>query len=677
MAARISILLAVLGGLSLRQMAAQPVVAPTPESVGAARGVNMGDYNITNSFETGYRFAEVSGDLGKYRSDVNYGDGIRLLSSSLAIYSRDGHGNLFDQILLNTLGLGNDPYQNVTLRVEKNGLYRYDLLWRLDDYFNPGIPISAGLHQMDDSRVLQDHDLTLFPQSKFRFRAGYSRNTQTGPGLSSVQQFNSSGLAFPVFTDLHRGWNEYRVGAEGEFSGFKFTVLHRWDFFKDDTPYNGVAGPGFLAPGVGAATPVLTQFYRAEPNHGSNPGWFGDLLTNRKYWGINALITYNSGRDNFALNENAVGQSFGAAASRQILVSGNAQRPVTSGDFNLNAYPTDKLTIVNSTAVYSTRIQGDSSFTEFDNGFGGGATLNFRYLGVRTVSNSTDVNYRLRPWIGFYAGYGYSDRLIHTIEGFSFQGPLENTIYNRDNHLNTGTVGVQIRPIQPLTIRLNGGIGRDNLPLTPISAANYHTIGGRVDYRTSKLQAYASYSQLYNVNAPLAISAYSSHSRNYNASVSWLPNGRFSLEASYAKLHLDTVSGLAFFAGVTAVQFYQGFSQLYLSNIHSANMGAHFSIARRVDLYGGYTIVKDTGDGRPTAVVPAGTTNPVQALFSSVQTFPLSYQSPLARLSIRISEKVRWNAGWQFYNYHEQFQLLGWYQNYHANTGYTSVLWSF
>src|SRR6516225_2915770 len=135
MTARFSIFVALAGGLAVGRMAAQPVVAPTTESVGAARGVNMGDYNITNSFETGYRFAEVSGDLGKYRSDVNYGNGIRLLSSSLAIYSRDGHGNLFDQILLNTLGLGNDPYQNVTLRVEKNRIYRYNLLWRLDDYF--------------------------------------------------------------------------------------------------------------------------------------------------------------------------------------------------------------------------------------------------------------------------------------------------------------------------------------------------------------------------------------------------------------------------------------------------------------------------------------------------------------------------------------------------------------
>jgi hypothetical protein len=71
------------------------------------------------------------------------------------------------------------------------------------------------------------------------------------------------------------------------------------------------------------------------------------------------------------------------------------------------------------------------------------------------------------------------------------------------------------------------------------------------------------------------------------------------------------------------------------------------------------------------------TTNPIQALLSSVQTFPLTYQSPLARVSIRLTPKVRWNAGYQYYDYMETFGLLGYYQNFHAHTGYTSVLWTF
>ena len=92
--------------------------------------------------------------------------------------SKDGHGRWFDTIVFTTLGLGNDPYQSATLRVEKNKLYRYEMLWRLDDYYNPGLTVAAGEHLMDTSRRMQDHNLTLFPQSKVQLHMGYSRNTE-------------------------------------------------------------------------------------------------------------------------------------------------------------------------------------------------------------------------------------------------------------------------------------------------------------------------------------------------------------------------------------------------------------------------------------------------------------------------------------------------------------------
>jgi hypothetical protein len=140
------------------------------------------------------------------------------------------------------------------------------------------------------------------------------------------------------------------------------------------------------------------------------------------------------------------------------------------------------------------------------------------------------------------------------------------------------------------------------------------------------------------------------------------------------KLHLDTVSGIAYFAGTGRATLQSGDS-LYLSNVHAANFGARFAVAKRADVYVGYSITKDVGDGRAAAA--ANLTDPAAALLASVQTFPLAYQSPLARVSLRITPKLRWNAGWQFYNYHEQFGVLGYYQNFHANTGYTSVSWAF
>ena len=653
----------------------QQVVAPTPEQTGPPRGEDAGNYNVTDSFETGYRFAEIGGDLAKYRSDINYRNGMRLIGSSLSVDSKEGHGHLFDQILLNTQGLGNDPYQSATLRVQKNGLYRYDLAWRLDEFYNPGVAVSGGLHFMDTRRRLQDHDLTLLPQSKIKFRAGYSRDTQTGPALASVEEFSSLGSAYPVFTNVRREWNEYRVGADIELAGVKFSLLHRWDFYKDDSPYAAPASliPSSLVPG-GSST--LGQFSRSEPYHGSNPGWLGDLVSTHKYWAANARMTYTGGVRDFALNESALGLSLGAAANRQILVTGNADRPVAAGDFSLSVFPTDRLTVVNNTSAHNARTVGDSVYNEFDNSTSRGTILMFHYLGIRTVANSTDLNYRVAPWIGFYAGYHYSDRLITTIEGFQTPGvAFHKTPYERDNQLHTGTLGVRIRPIKPLTFNLDGEVGRDDLPFAPISARNYHSLGGRVDYRTRKLRLATEYRELYNVNSPVSISTFSSHSRNYTADLSWSPGERFSLDASYMKLHLDTVSGLVFFAGITAVQLQQ-MPTLYLSNIHAANLSARFGLARRADLFVGYSITRDTGDGRTTTIL-ASAPSPAQALFSSVETFPVDFQSPLARLSIRISTKLRWNAGYQFYRYREEFGLISHLQNYRAHTGYTSVSWSF
>jgi hypothetical protein len=668
-------------------LSAQQVAAPTPETVGAARGENHGNYNITNSFETGYRWSLVGGDLGEYRSDVNYRNGLRLLGSSLSIDSKDGHGHYFDQILLHTMGLGNDPYQSAILRIQKNQLYRYDMTWRLNDYYNPGLTVAGGLHRMDTVRRTQDHEILLFPQSGFRVRAGYSRNTQDGPTLATSLEpdnnsANSAGL--PVFADLRRQWNEYRLGADVDFAGFKLTVLRRWDFFKEDTPYSLVIGSSAASAGLANDLTALEQFTKAAPVHGRNPGWLGNLMANHKRWAVNARMSYLNGHNDFALSEFSSGLGrFGDAANRQILVQGSADRPMVAGDFNFSAQPSSRLTVVNNTSVNNLRIVGPSSYTEINNGSNSGQTIIFRYLGIRTVTNSTDANYRVRDWIGFYAGYRYTDRLVRTIQGFSlpaFADSTVNDVYENTNHLHSGTVGVRLRPLKNLTANLEGEVGRADNPLTPVSDRNYHTLNGRVSYRTRKVQLSTSYKQVYNVNAPVVLSAYSSHSRNYSANASWAPKDWFALDAGYMKLHLDTVSGIAYFAGTGRTTLQSG-NSLYLSNVHAANFGVRFAVAKRADVYAGYTITKDTGDGRAVvATVPdpaSGGVSPAAALFAGVQTFPLSYQSPLGRVSVRITPKVRWNAGWQFYNYHEQFGLLGYYQNFHANTGYTSVSWAF
>ncbi len=653
-------ILVMLGGV----LAAQQVVAPTPEPVGSVRGQNVGDYNVINSWEVGYRFSDIDGDLGKYRSDVNYRNGVRLLASRLGVHSRDGHGRYFDEIVLTTLGLGNDPYQSALLRVGKNRLYQYDLLWRLNEYYNPATTIAFGDHLMDTRRRIQDHDLLLLPQSRLKFRLGYSRNSQTGPALSTVQLFDSRGDIFPLFADVQRVRNEYRLGGDFDIAGMRFTVLRRWDYYKEDTPYR-IDGP----------EPPLTSFYRAEPIHGASPAWLGNLRGEREHWGVNARITYVGGRRDFILDETSAGTGrLGEPVARQVIVSGNARRPVTAGDFSLSFLPNKNLTLVNTTSVYNTNIDGDASFLQLDNRSLEAETQPFRFLGIRTVVNATDVTWRANRWLGFYTGYHFSNRLIRYAETFEF-GTVPPDRFEQENTLHSGLAGIRLTPVKPLALSVDAELGRADGPFTPISEREFHAIRAAARYRRRTLTLAGQYRQFYNNNS-VTLSTHSLRSRQWSASAAWVPRDRFALDASYTKLHLDTVSGIAFFAGAPFPELVTGRDSVYVSNIHAGAFGAHFGITRRVDLYAGYTITKDTGDGR-NALVPFATTDPVSLVLLPVQTYPLTFQSPLARVSVRITNKVRWNAGWQFYNYHERFGLFSIMRNYHTNTGYTSVLWAF
>ena len=659
--------------LAIGTAAAQTTVAPTNEPVGPRRGDDWKTYNIENSIETGYRLRLASGNIGKFRSDVNYGNGIRLLSSSLAIRSKDGHGQYFDELTLTTLGLGNDPYESAALRVQKNKIYRYDLLWRLNEYSNPALTISAGQHLLNTSRRMQDHDLVLLPDSSFKVFLGYSRNVQTGPALTTVQQFDARGDEFPLFADIRRERNEYRLGNEFQLMGVKVNWMHAWADFKEDTPVALASSASGSNPQAGnnpddAVT--LSSLRRTEPYHGRSPFWRVALFReNGKRFALNGRFTYTAGERAFVLDESVFGTSrFGAPFNRQILTYGNARRPVATGNLGFTFFLGPNVTITNHTAVYNVRTEGDSFYRSVDNSTLATTLLYFQYLGIRTISNQTDVNVWLRPSFGLFAGYTFSDRDTKSTQQTQVEATAEAEISSQSNRLHSGTLGVRWRPIKPVLVMGSAEIGRSDRPIFPTSERNYHALGARVQYQTRTLR-FATFTRTnYNTNS-VSLSSFSSRSRQYAGEASWVPSARWSLDASYAKLHLDTQGGIAYFADFTLIT---GERSYYFSNIHHANATVHYAVGPRVDLFVGYSRVQDTGDGRSNPFGRGiGTALPA---LQAAQTFPLTYQSPLARISVRLRERLRWNAGYQYYGYREDFSAA---QNYRANTGYTSLLWSF
>jgi hypothetical protein len=648
----------------------QPPVG-TDDPVGPAAGENYSKYNITQSWELGYRFASVGGDDGKYRSDVDYGNGIRLLNSSLSIHSLDGKGSWFDEIVLTTSGLGNDPYQSAIFRIQKNRFYRYDMTWRSNDYFNPGLTVASGDHLENTTFRWQDHNLTLFPQSAFRVQLGYGRNTQNGPALTTEPEYTTTATDyFPIFRNTRQLYNEYRLGFDAKFSGFRLTIQRRWEYFKEDSTGS------VISPEPGPAAPeVLNSFNSAAPYRGRTPSWMGNLNGEFSWFTMNARASYSGGKGDFVQDEFATGfNNVGAAQNQQIAVIGTGDRPALTGDLNLTFFPTSRVTIVNSSSVADNRMVGNDSFTDLNNATLVSNTINFQYLNIRLFTNATDVRYKFSKKFDAFTGYRYADRWINSTEdGASGTNPLSGISAEQSNHTTSGVAGANWLPVTGLRLHLEGEIGTNSQPFAPISQRDFHSLRARAQYRKKNTTFGTSYQDNYNNNS-IVITAFSSHARNYSADFSWLAKAGMSFDASYTKLHLNTIGGVAFFAGAPVATEVTGLDSVYISNIHSLNLGMHFTLTKRADLYLGYNLTKDTGDGRSAlATQPTA----AQQVLYNVQTFPLTYQAPLVRLSVKLNEKLRWNAGYQYYGYHEMFGLLGQDQNYRANTGYTSLLWAF
>jgi hypothetical protein len=638
----------------------QTPVAPTNEPVGPKRGQEIGDYVITNSFEVGYRFLDVNGNESRYRSDVNYGNGIRLLDNRLTVNSKDGRGRLFDSILLTTLGLGNDPYQNAMLQVEKNRWYRYDFQWRSIAYYNPALSISFGEHFMNTVRNMQDQNLVLLPQSKIRFLVGYSRVSQSGPGLTTVQEFNSQGNEFPLASNIRRWQNDIRVGNEFQLFGVRVSWLRSWEMFNDETQDTlNNPEPGNV-PGSGT---TLTQFNRVQPYKGTTPTWRVNLFREQgKYWGLNGKFTNSAGRRNFSFDETALGANRFGPQNQQILVGGNAQRPVTTASLTVSLYPTESLTVTNYTLFNNTRMTGNAQYQQLQNADLQLSTVNFQYLGIRNITNATTVNWNVRSWLALYGGYQYADRKVGSVQDVTIDGDLFPLNGQQTNILNAGTAGFQLRPYKSFTLALDGEVGRNSHPIYPVSEKNYEGINGRAQYRTKSLLLSALVRSNYNLNS-VSLFSHSARVRQYSFDGSWAAPGGLSVEAGYDLLQTHTATGIAYFLDA---QFVPGQQSIYLSNLHVVHLGLRGSIRQRVDWYAGYSRTQDTG----------GNSNqgPPLPAFRLAQSFPMTFESPMARVSVRITERIRWNAGYQFYHYLETTLPQ---QNYGANTGYTSVLWSF
>jgi len=199
-----------------------------------SKGKTTGNYNIQQSVEFGYRDSMIGGNLNNYNTFDNLNSGVRLFDYTVDMRSINHQGVFFDSLTFSNFGYGGDPNDLSRLRIEKNKWYDFRALYRRDknmwnynllanplnpSSFNPASPIVNSPHALDLSRRMQDYDLTLLPQSRIRFRLGYSYNVDSGPQFATIE----GGEEPLLLQNTRYTTNAYRAGVD--YRGIPKTTL--------------------------------------------------------------------------------------------------------------------------------------------------------------------------------------------------------------------------------------------------------------------------------------------------------------------------------------------------------------------------------------------------------------------------------------------------------------------
>src|SRR5260370_17914913 len=109
----------------------------------------------------------------------------------------------------------------------------------------------------------------------------------------------------------------------------------------------------------------------------------------------NGRFTYtNSQRAYVAVQSGVIGGATPGLGGLRVCRVGEGNRPVGTGNLTFTVFPTSKLSITNSTAVYNVRTSGNSQFLQFNDGTGSFQIRDFVYMGIRTIANETNLNYQ-------------------------------------------------------------------------------------------------------------------------------------------------------------------------------------------------------------------------------------------------------------------------------------------
>jgi hypothetical protein len=481
--------------------------------------------------------------------------------------------------------------------------------------------------------------------------------------------------------------------------------------FKDDSTINQGIG---LNRNALTSVAQLSSFLRQEPTRGSVDYTRGSIHTLvAKKLDITGRIIYSRATSNSVYNEVFSGTNFNfritgwpptppaaqpnTTNSSFYNIAGNVKRPNTVGDIGITFLATDKFRVSNTFHVEDFTIDGIATFSDFfslTRNITGGTrtdTISFTNLSAnkttqyRKYQNIIEGDYQFTRNYSVHFGYRYAHRRdIQTLTGYALNANAPALLLPETeletNQTNAFIAGFKARPAKNLTLYFDAEHGTADNVFTRIGNYNYTNIRAKGRYSPNRKVNFNLALIVRNNANPSEIAGVSLtdfgvnlKTRIFTSSIDWMPTSRITVNTGYNFNWVNSDAIIDYFYQVppaASVRHPSGHA-LYFQRNNFFFMDVTARLNSRMTLFSSYRINKDNGQGNRLSD-PAGTPGTL------ITSYPNNFQSPEARLAVRINRHFDWNLGYQYFAYNES-QFLKTFpgspraQNYHAHLPYMSL----
>jgi hypothetical protein len=479
---------------------------------------------FSGDFLFGFRFVDTSGPGAdyKYKEDINLRRGARLSSFNLSYAPDNGLKTLFDRVDIRVLNLGGDPYESISVGLQKYGLYeiRYDR--RKSAYFSHDLTRTEfgalyDLFTFDFDRVQDSGTARVLLAKGINLYFDFNRYSKKGVSTTSL---DLERVEFEFQKPVAEDSREAALGLDLRFGRYSVVLEERFLDYRNENSY---FLPGYADGGPDAEYPSALNFFSMNQPYDLSGNRHSLRFTARPF---DRLLLSGSGQvfsldEDLAYSESASGLTYLNRRFQYVKSgSGRFDRDIQLAGLDLHYLLLNRLSLVGAVRFHNFDQTGDLTID--------GETTS-QNIGYKTWGADGGVQWEFSPSLILTLGYRFETRDLEN---------LETVDYELDTTKHGGFANVRWDVSRGLKLTLDYEHSGYQNPYTLISPTSYDRLRMTAKYQAGGLNLSASY--LWNgVKSDLGTGDLVPFKTNRN---------QFSLRAGY---HAEKIQA---FAGFTYLQ---------------------------------------------------------------------------------------------------------------------------